>query len=275
MKKSCIGLLAFLSFFGCVKETEWINQGSLPDLIIVDGMLTDIQGSQVIKLRYPVSSLNEIPKPVTGANVIINTEDSSFVLSESTLVPGNYLTRGNFIATAGKTYTLLVFQGDKSFTAKAQMAEKINFDPLIYQKNSEDMLYHVDFVASAFETGNPAMWEVLMDWSMVPGYTLADTATTRARLLFYTLPTIDVTEIFAPEMEKVSFPAGTVIEQRRYSLTPEHAEFIRALLSETNWQGGLFGTTQANVSTNLSNGAKGFFGVCAVSRLSFIVATKK
>jgi hypothetical protein len=47
-------------------------------------------------------------------------------------------------------------------------------------------------------------------------------------------------------------------------LNPDHAEFIRSLLSETSWQGGVFSSVPSNVKTNLSDGAVGYFGVCDV-----------
>jgi hypothetical protein len=90
-------------------------------------------------------------------------------------------------------------------------------------------------------------------------------------MLFYTLPTLDVSEIFAPVMESISFPAGTIITERRYSLTPEHAEFLREMLLETSWTGGLFSVANSNVTTNLSEGAAGYFGACSVTSLSLTV----
>ena len=89
-------------------------------------------------------------------------------------------------------------------------------------------------------------------------------------MLFYTLPTLDVSQIFAPPVEAVSFPAGTVITESRYSLTPEHAGFVREMLLETSWQGGLFSSVPANVTTNLSDGAVGWFGACGKTTLSLV-----
>jgi len=43
------------------------------------------------------------------------------------------------------------------------------------------------------------------------------------------------------------------------------------LLLETSWQGGVFPSDPANVNTNLSEGALGFFGICAVNSLSLTV----
>ena len=93
------------------------------------------------------------------------------------------------------------------------------------------------------------------------------TPDTSARLLYYTLPTIDVSEIFAPGIQTIYFPSGTYITEKKYSITREHAEYIRALLLESKWQGGLFDTEHANLPTNMSNGAIGFFGACGVNTI--------
>lgn len=271
MIKYLPGILILLILGGCVKKTNWPLQDSLPKTVIVDGIITDHYGTQEIRLRYPVAHLNEIAQPVAGANVIVNSDDSSFVFSEDALNPGNYLSVNNFAAMAGQNYTLLVFVGSAYYSAKTTMVAGAGFDPLTYSKNADDNLYHINFIAGAFDPNNPAMWEVILDWSNVPGYNKADSLKNRAKFNFYTLSTIDVTEIFAPETEKISFPAGTVVVQNRYSLTPGHAAFLREMLSETTWQGSLFCTLPSNVSTNLSSGAAGYFGVCAVTTLSFTV----
>lgn len=108
------------------------------------------------------------------------------------------------------------------------------------------------------------MYEVLLDWSSAPGYENENPDSCKIKLYYYTLPTLDVSEVFAPDFEKVSFPSHTIITERRYSLTDEHAAFLRALLLETTWQGGFFNTANSNIPTNLSEGAKGFFGACGV-----------
>ena len=145
------------------------------------------------------------------------------------------------------------------------------FPELQYKESEDNELFHIDYVASSFEAEDPAMWEILIDWSTVPGYENSGPEETKKRLLFYTLPTLDVSQVFAPVVEQVFFPAGTRIDERRYSLNPAHADFIRSLLLETSWQGGVFPSDPANVSTNLSKGALGFFGVCAVNSLSLTV----
>ena len=256
---------------GCVKKTDWPISGQSINLIVVDGNITDESKSQTIRMTFPVTELNASPLPVTGATMLISNEDSTWQLTENPVNSGLYLTDPTFLARLNKSYTLFIYLDNQVYSAKAYMVPGSVFKELEYVKNTENDLFHVDWVASAFSSENPAMWEILLDWSKVPGYENADPDSCQARMLFYTLPTIDVSEIFAPVMEQISFPAGTIINERRYSITPEHAEFLRELLLETNWTGGIFSLANANVMTNLTTGAIGYFGACSVTSLSITV----
>jgi hypothetical protein len=263
------GLIFFLQ--GCVKEISWDPKHELPGNIIVDAIITDEVKIHRIKLTWPVQALNQVPQPVAGAGVLISNEDSTWQLTESPPNSGVYCTPATFFTRLQKNYTLLISFEGKVFTAKTTMTGGSVFRELQYLRNEENKLFYVDWVANAFSTEKAAMWELLIDWSMVPGYENLDSLDNHARMLFYTLPTLDVSEVFAPGMQSVFFPAGTIITERRYSLTPQHAEFIREMLLETNWAGGLFTVAPANVGTNMSEGAFGFFGACAVTELSLIV----
>jgi hypothetical protein len=274
MKRAILYILILAALAGCVKKTEWPLSGSVPGVIVVDGTLTDEVKKQSVRINYPVGNLNDTPVPVTGANVVINNEDSTWQLTEDPAGSGIYTTKDDFSAMPGKNYTLLIFYKENVYSAKASMIPGAVFDPLHYVKDDGDDLYQIDFVASTFNTGSSAMWEVLLDWSKVPGYEHADSASCHKQMLFYTLPTLDVSEIFPPGMQEITFPAGTMIAERRYSLSADHAAFIRSLLLETNWQGGLFCSAPANVETNMSNGAVGFFGVCAVTEIVFTISDK-
>ena len=271
MKKVTFIFFIIITSLGCVRKTEWPISGQSLNLIIVDGTITDERKAQTIRITLPVKDLNMPPLPVTGADVLISNEDSTWQLIENPVNSGLYLTDPAFLARLGSTYTLLIYLDNQIYSAKAHMVPGSVFQELEYVKNPDNNLYHIDWVASAFSSQNPAMWELLLDWSKVAGYENTDPASCKARMLFYTLPTLDVSEIFAPEMEDISFPAGTIINEQRYSITPEHAEFLRELLLETNWTGGVFSLANANVMTNLSTGAIGYFGVCSVTSLSITV----
>jgi hypothetical protein len=275
MKKIWLYILIVVSFSACEKKTDWPLKTQQSNLIVVDGIITGELKTQSLKLTFPVTELNAAPFPVTGANILISNEDSVFTLKEQPAGSGLYKSTFPFRALEGKNYSLLIFYGEQVLSAKTNMVPASPFSFLVYEKNEDTGLFSISWVASSFSTGDPSMWEVLLDWSKAPGYEHADSSKCNARLLFYTLSTLDVSEIFAPAVESVSFPAGTVINETRYSLTPEHAEFVREVLLETQWQGGLFNSIPANVPTNLSAGGAGFFAVCGVYTISQVVPQKK
>jgi hypothetical protein len=271
MKKIFIYIILIISFISCEKQVEWPLQNEPEDIIIVDGTITSELKEHSIKLTFPVQQLNNTADPVTGATVVINDKDSTYLLTEQPANSGIYVTSSNFAGIPGERYTLLINYKQKIYSAKTILLAGQTSTQLSYTKNNSNGLYHITWVANAYNGERFAMYEILLDWSTVPGYQNTDPDSCKARLLYYTLPTIDVSQVFAPEVENVYFPLGTTITERRYSITREHAEFIRALLSETNWQGGLFDSAHSDLPTNLSDGAAGFFAACGVTSVTFTV----
>ncbi len=271
MKRFWIHIALLLLLSACVKEADWSVPEDVSNYIVLDGIITNEAKTQYLFIHYNKAGLNDASIPLSGAEVIISNEDVTFQFSEDPEEAGRYISDSTVLAQLDKNYSLLILYQDRIYSAQAYMVPGKTFPELTYIKNEDDDLYRIDYVASSFETEDPAMWEVLIDWSAVAGYENEDPEDCRKKLLFYTLPTLDISQVFAPTVEQTSFPAGTQIDQRRYSLTPEHTAFIRTLLLETSWQGGVFPSDPANISTNLSDGALGFFGVCAVNSLSLIV----
>jgi hypothetical protein len=262
MKKIVLYIVLVVFFSGCEKKTDWTINSKVSNLIVMDGIISSDVVTQSLKLTRPVTELNAVPAPVTGASILISDEDSVFHLNEQPAGSGIYKSTVPFGARKNKHYSLLLYYNGQVISAKSVMVAATPFNFLVYTKDDNSSLFHVSWVGSSFSTTGPAMWEVLLDWSKAPGYQNIDSAKCTARLIFYTLSTLDVSQIFAPSMEKVSFPSGTKITETKYYITPEYAEFIREVLLETQWQGGLFNTTPANVPTNLSAGGAGFFAVC-------------
>jgi len=264
MKKLLIFLLIFLVLTSCEEQTAWDLQNVNNNFIVVDGIITNELKVQTISISMPVNGFNEEPKPVSGATVLVSSNQSVYSFHENTSRPGTYLSDQPITGIKNKSYSLLITTDNQVYSAKAVLAAPSEFAFLRYQKNANDNRYRISWVANSYNPNRAAMYQILLDWSGAPGYENANPDSCKATLYYYTLPTIDVGEVFAPNPEKITFPSGTVITERRYSLTDEHAAFIRAILMETTWQGGFFNTASANIPTNLSQGAKGFFGACGV-----------
>jgi hypothetical protein len=274
MQKLLTYLIIIVLLASCEELSEHPLQTAAHDFVVVDGMITNEIKFQTITLSKPVSQLNEKPQPVSGATILVSSEQQVFSFHEDSLRPGKYISDIQFTGIRNKTYSLLINTGSKVYSAKAILEPPVlltEFIPLQYVKNADDEMYRISKIPSNYNPANYAMFEILLDWSTAPGYETKNPDSCRAKLYYYTLPTIDVSEVFAPGSEKITFPAGTIMTQRRYSLTYEHALFFRALLLETTWSGGYFNTAPANIPTNMSEGATGFFGACGVMEKSEIV----
>lgn len=266
MPKLLIYLLIAILMVSCEKQQDWALQPSDNDFLVVDGIITSELKFQTIKLSKPVSELNGAPLPVSGATVLVSTDQSNLTFKEMATEPGTYRSLVPFIGSKNKVYSLLINSGDEVYTAKAALAPAVSvFDFVNYQLNEKENRYHFTRTPFPYSPVLPGMYEIELDWSGAEGYEGQNPDSCRAKVYYYTLPTIDVSEVFAPGMESVTFPPGTVITERRYSLSSEHASFLRAVLLETTWQGGYFNTASANIPTNMSSGARGFFGACGVS----------
>jgi hypothetical protein len=267
-------IVLFLTLFmlaSCEKKTEWALDEQPTHPVVVDGIITDELKTQSIRLMFAYDTLNTIPVPVTGAEVIVSGNSKVYHFHEQSGNHGNYLSDIQFSGVIGQEYSLLITVSNKVYSAKASMESgPTSFESARYSKEASTGLCQFYWVADPYSLENPAMYELQLDWSKVQGYQQLDSAETHAKLLYYSLPTLDVSEIFAPAMEKVKFPAGTLIIERRYSLTKDYAAYIRALLLETTWQGGFFTTASANVPTNLSSAALGYFTASSVTEKSSI-----
>jgi hypothetical protein len=266
MNKLLTYLLLLMMFVSCEEQTDWDSKKADNDFVVVDGIITNEVKVQTVTIMKPVTSLNGKPKPVSGATVLVSSNLLTHTFHEDLSNPGTYLSDKKFPGIRNQTYSLLITSGNRTYSSKAVLAPEVTvYNFINYQLNENDNKYR--FVSSPFPY-NPslsAMYEIQLDWSSAPGYENENQDSCKVKLFYYTLPTLDVSELFAPGIEKITFPSGTIITERRYSLTAEHAAFLRAVLLETMWQGGYFNTASANIPTNLSTGAMGFFGACGVT----------
>lgn len=266
-------LLTVSVLSGCEEQNDWAGNGLSDSSIVVEGMITSETEYQTVYLTKVSASPGITPEVVSGAGVLVSSPDELYEFTEDPEQPGTYRSKIRFAGKQLRTYTLLINHNNNVITAKATMPVAREFVFLRYVKHGSTGLFRLVWVANTYNANRLAMYEVLLDWSMADGYEHLPYEETHARLLYYTLPTLDVNQVFAPSSEMVLFPPGTHITEKRYSITESHAAFLRALLSETNWQGGLFNVASANLPTNLSNNARGYFSACAVTTKTDIART--
>jgi Domain of unknown function (DUF4249) len=263
MQKLITYLLLLFLLASCEEQSDWDLDTAADDYFVVDAIITNEIKFQRITLTKPVTTLNAKPAAVSGATILVSSNQLSYTFHEDMAQPGTYVSDKAFAGIRNRTYSLVVNHGTRVYTSKAVLEPPAEFIFLKYRQ-IEGNKYVITTVSNPYNPQRPAMYEIMLDWSAVPGFLDQNPDSCRATLYYYTLPTIDVSQVLAPTLEKVTFPKGTRIIERRYSLTDEHAAYFRALLLETTWSGGFFNTASANVPTNLSTGALGFFGACGV-----------
>lgn len=268
--KQLLLLILIVLITGCEEPVDWNLKSKATNLLVVDGMLTDEYKPHCIRLTRTVEQLNQKPEAVSGAIVRVFDEKQFHVFTESPVGSGYYYS-DSMAAGINRKYTLGIQYNGVRYNAMARMAVVDYFEPLTYVAAEDSGMYELDWQPDVFNPDKPAMWEIIIDWSHLPAYSTVAPDDCKVRLLFYTLTTIDVSQIFKPEQMPVVFPKGSIITQRKYSLTERHEDFIRSLLAETEWRGGYFDVVPANVNTNLSEGAIGYFSVCAVKSIVLVV----
>ncbi len=267
MKKILI-LLICLSSVSCEDSFDAALQTESTDLLVVEGLLTNEKISHKITLSRPHREINGDPLPASGAviNIIEASPnegeivpDTVFLLTESPPGSGEYLS-DPFRAVFGRFYVLTIDYEGNSYSAFDSSEPG---EPLCQIKPipaSEDLpVYTLDFQT----IGNNANY-ITYDFSWEnTSFCQPDTLCT-GKVVFYDLKTIDVHDIFKPEKTDFFFPMNTTIIRRKYSVSDRYKNYLRSLLSETEWRGGLFDIQRANASTNLSEGAIGYFAVSTV-----------
>jgi len=258
MRKFLVHIALILTFFSCEEKIDFDAESQETIRLVVEGMITNEIKAHEVKLSLPVKNLNETAEPVSEAFVAITDQQNTFILQEDPENPGLYLTDNYVQGVFGKLYTLYIRIQEYEFAGNSYMVPVEPIQPLnISGCYDTGEIYNVETLG----TGDPFMMEIDYDWTG-NGDCVANSCT--AREVVYHLNSVDVNEIFKPQQELVCFPAGTAIKRKKYSLNDNYQTFIRAMMNETNWRGGIFDVERGNIPTNMSAGAIGYFAAASV-----------
>jgi len=262
-----LGSLLFM--LSCSEKIEWDLKYQEEDLIVVEGKITNEQKKHEVKLTRPVFEINTIPEPVTGAVVGIYDGLILHALTEDPIRPGIYLTAPDFAGEVNRGYQLRIGYGRRRINAIAFMREVTPFQFMVpFLVQTDPPLYEA-YISNSDD--GPAIIRMELDWSHVPGYDTLSDGENHALIYHYTLNSVDVNRIFSPDREHVRFPPGTIVFREKESVSREYEEFLRGVLSETDWRGGIFDVLPGNARTNLSEGAIGYFTASEVIRDTVVI----
>jgi hypothetical protein len=267
VKSFLAGSMLFLAL-SCTEKTDWELKYQEEDLIVVEGKITDEALAHEVMLTKPLYEMNGSPEPVSGAVLEIYDGRKRIPLQEDRSRPGIYLTPPEFAGEVDQGYQLRIQYADRLITAIAYKLEVTPFQRMrTYLVQTDPPLYEVYIT----DSDEPAIVRMELDWSHLPGYDSLPPEQNHALIYHYTLGTIDVNRMFPPEREHVRFPPGTIVYREKESVNGHYEEFLRGVVSETDFRGGVFDVLPGNALTNLTEGAIGYFTAAQVIRDTVVI----
>jgi hypothetical protein len=258
-------IVSAIVFIKCEKAISWDLDPTFDSIMVVEGGITSEYKSHTISLYYSFNEINGSPDMVSNAIVSVFEGKKEIKFEEDSINPGLYHSP-RFAASLGNIYLLSINYNNNFYHAEAELIPVSPFNPIAIQKDEEtDSLYSVipEF-ENVNNTSEQAKWEIVVDWTGISDYKTRND-TSFAREYFYTLNTLDISEVFKPVKETVFFPANSKIIQKKYSVSDQYATYLRSVLFETEWSGSFFDAEHANLPTNIKGDrATGFFWVSSV-----------
>jgi hypothetical protein len=256
MKKLPLILLLFPFLCSCEEKISNQNYNDPTLRLVIDAMITNHPGESYVRLSLPVADPNEEPQKISGALVEVSDGNKTEVFTEDPFEKGSYRPDPGLRAVNGKIYRIIIQAGDFLDTAYSYL---VRVTPLNEFKTSTDNSKPGYFFLSGENSGDPAMIRYIIDPTGCSGE-----MDCRVEMYEYILNSYDIAQIFSPKKEILSFPSGSRVIRKKYSLNPDYESYIRALLSETEWRGGLFDVEAGTPKGNFSGFSLGYFAGCSL-----------
>lgn len=253
-----IAILLLVFFMpGCEERYMTELQSEETGLLAVEGVLTNENISHKINLSFPYRTLNGDGTPASGAVVQVQEGTGTvYTFSEDPTTPGAYYSPP-FRAVFGVTYTLQIGLNGRQYRAQDSSVPVGPMGALQVQPLDEQ------FELVLNETGDdPYYIDHQLSWKNTSACLPNEAC--EGRVVFYDLKSIDVNEIYKPAKKQFLFPAGTTVIRKKHSVSAAYRAYLRSVLSETEWRGGIFDVDRANPTSNLTSGATGFFAITTV-----------
>jgi len=259
----------------CTEPVEIKLDNSFTRLIVYGEISTDTAIQKVSLSRSANYFYNKPAEGVSDAVVIISDGVNEEILSESLESPGTYETSPGFFGIPGKTYNLLIQNVDINNDGEAEVYNASSYLPFVASIDS----IRLQYVKYPFFQGteiqlfakDPAEYVDFYAFKVVKNGILQTDSlreiNVQSDALFNGSYTNGVAVQYLDDAnisEKV-FPGDTITIEM-YGITEEYFKFIVEAQSELFGSNPLFSGPPANISTNISNGALGFFTAVNIKR---------
>lgn len=285
-----IGAIFTTGMFSCTEDTT-INTKDSAYVPVIYGAITD----QNVRQQIQVSSSNgyfdkEANKMLADATVTL-TEDSAmvsntYVLTQDSVGSGIYATRDLMKGKPGWTYRLQVvmdFNNDgktEEYTAECIMPKALKVDSFNISKKKvgEYTLYSLNISAQDdgdVENYYMGKYSINGVWyNKISKYIMFNDVSLNGEyvknLSVWNFNDVGDKSKFSDDDAKdmIFMSAGDSMVVEFSNISKAYFNFINECASQKNGSNPMFGGPPANISTNISNGARGFFTAYGISVVS-------
>lgn len=243
--------------------------------LVVEGWITNMPGKQEVRLTKTTSYFYNQAAPVaSGAMVVVSDGEQSWEFTE--VEPGLYKPVPDFTGEAEKTYSLSVDLEGVEYSASSFMRPVAPIDSMAFEfidpleefGFEETPWYNILIWTQELEgQGDHYMWR-----TFVNGEALRDTL---SEISFVDDGIYDGNYVAGVDVDYLDTPSeavpGDTILLEQWNIGMEAYEIFVGIMNETAWNGGLFDAPPANVETNISNGALGYFGAATVTTKTAVI----
>lgn len=257
-----LAIILVLMMTACVEPVD-VNDvvDTAEGRVVVEGKITNEAKSHTVRLTRSTAALSNTPPPnIVGATVTITDGENEFVLTETD--PGYYVTDPDVKGESGKLYTLKVVIDGQEYIGSDRMPAPVSFTDgdklLIFDK------YLFGNPREGFTIEHPLVTYGALVAAKTELQVLSKRPRAYNRSSFYDFPGIDSEGLVPTIADQLKFMMGDTLQQSKLTLSEANYKFLRAVLLETKFYGGVLSSVPANVPSNMSNGALGFFSASSV-----------
>jgi hypothetical protein len=273
----------------CQEPMENIDTGLLEPVLMVEGKITTDTTQHYVYLSQSAALNDTNTYWVSGADITISGNSQTFQLVEED--PGHYYTQPNVFGVIGETYELVIsLQNGKTYTAQSIIPNIPEIDSV--QIAWENFTGYGDYAHFVYyhgweleEEGNAYLWNLIMDDILyndsLKKTTFVDDQFVNGNYIGYgpkrhydennvRVDTFGsnfaIYQLFPDEITKESIEVLVEME----SIAMDYFDFWVSFITQVVIVGSPFDPAKADLSSNVSGGAMGYFYGASVKRYEFV-----
>jgi len=259
-----LSLLNIMAISGCQKVIN-VDLNEAAPKIVIEGLVTDRRGSYTLTITKSGSYFNQPTLQTVSGAIATITDNLNFTDTLKESGPGIYYTQ-KLRGLPGETYNLKVIAEDAVYEGTSTMMSHVNIDSL---KIVKSLTQGFDFGANR----NEDRYEIHCFFKDPPEknyYRIRVFKNDSINTQNYRLYDDQYTNGEFTELRVANASVGNTYRIELLSLDKSTYGYFRTL-EDLIFINPFFGSTPANPNTNLTNGALGYFGACAISSRTIVV----